>query len=320
MSASSDTLGRAVGTGVQAPRRVVLVRPHHFTPNPLTARDNSFQSLLREDADTVAARARDEVTGLASSLRGVGVEVAVFDDLTTQTPDSVFPNNWFSTHPDGTLALFPMYAANRRAERRADIVEALQRDFVVHRVVDYSDAEQSGQFLEGTGAMVLDHEARLAYACRSNRLSPELFIRFCGDHGYEPVLFDAVDTLGVPVYHTNVLMTVGTHVALVGAEMIPDPAQRSLVLQRLREAGKEVVELTVEQVHHFAGNCIELTGRDDERILVMSTTAAGSLREDQRTVIERSVRVLAVAAETIESAGGSVRCMIAGNHLRPRRA
>ena len=320
MSTYSDTLGPAVGAGVQAPRRVVLVRPHHFTPNPLTAGDNSFQSVLSEDARTVAARAREEVTGLAASLRAAGVEVAVFDDLTTQTPDSVFPNNWFSTLPDGTVALFPMYATNRRTERRTDIVEVLRRDFVVHRVVDYSGAEEFGQFLEGTGAMVLDHDARLAYACRSNRLSPELFVRFCGDHGYEPVLFDAVDTLGVPVYHTNVLMAVGTHVALVGAEMIPDPAQRSLVLQRLRDAGKEVVELTTEQVHHFAGNCIELTGRDDERILVMSTTAARSLREDQRTVIERSVRVLAVAAETIESAGGSVRCMIAGNHLRPWRA
>ena len=307
---------------VQAAPRVVLVRPHHFTPNPLTAADNAFQSVPAEDSGTVAERARDEVTGLAEALRSAGVEVSVFDDLTTVTPDSVFPNNWFSTHPDGTVALFPMYAANRRGERRADIIDALKRDFVVRRVIDYSSAEYDERFLEGTGAMVLDHDARLAYACRSNRLSPELFADFCTDHGYEPVLFDAVDERGVPVYHTNVLMSVGADVALIGSEMITDPAQRDLVLSRLRDSGKTVVELTAEQVHRFAGNCLELTtlasGAGQSRVLAMSTSAADSLRPDQKAVIERYCRILAVAIPTIEGAGGSVRCMIAGNHLRPR--
>lgn len=306
----------------QAPSRVVLVRPHHFTPNPMTAVDNAFQSILAEDPRVVAARAHEEVTGLASALTGAGVDVSVFDDRTTHTPDSVFPNNWFSTHPDGSVALYPMYATNRRSERRADIIEALKSECVVRRVIDYSAAEYDEQFLEGTGAMVLDHDARLAYACRSNRLSPELLADFCADHGYESVLFDAVDEQGVPVYHTNVLMSVGTQLALIGSGMVPDREQRELVLRRLRESGKTVVELTAEQVHRFAGNCIELTGRGrpvgSERVLAMSTTAADSLRPDQLAAIRRSCRVLAVPIPTIEDAGGSVRCMIAGNHQRPR--
>lgn len=307
----------------QAPARVVLVRPHHFTPNPMTAADNAFQTVPAEDPAVVAARARDEVTGLAAALTDAGVAVSVFDDRTTATPDSVFPNNWFSTHPDGTVALYPMYAANRRGERRADVIEDLKRHFVVRRVIDYSSAEYDEQFLEGTGAMVLDHDARLAYACRSFRLSPELLTDFCADHGYEPVLFDAVDEQGVPVYHTNVLMSVGTSVALIGSGMIPDPRARERVLGHLRDSGKTVVELTAEQVDRFAGNCIELTGRrrhpgDPDRVLAMSTTAADSLRPDQLAAIRRSCRVLAVPIPTIEGAGGSVRCMIAGNHLRPR--
>lgn len=308
---------------VQAPARVVLVRPRHFTPNPMTAGDNAFQSVLSEDPRVVAARAHDEVTALARGLSGAGVGVSVFDDHTTHTPDSVFPNNWFSTHPDGSVALYPMYATNRRTERRADIIEDLKRTFLVRRVIDYSAAEYDEQFLEGTGAMVLDHDARLAYACRSNRLSPELLADFCADHDYEPVLFDAVDERGVPVYHTNVLMSVGTRLALIGSGMIADREQRETVLRRLHESGKTVVELTPEQVHRFAGNCIELTGRrrhlgDPDRVLAMSTTAADSLRPDQLALIRRSCRVLTASIPTIESAGGSVRCMIAGNHLRPR--
>ncbi|NYF97817.1 citrulline utilization hydrolase CtlX [Janibacter cremeus] len=308
---------------VQAPSRVVLVRPHHFTPNPMTAGDNAFQSTFDVDARVLAARAHDEVTGLARALTGAGVEVSLFDDRTTRTPDSVFPNNWFSTHPDGSVALYPMYATNRRRERRADIIEALKREFVVRRVIDYSAAEYDEQFLEGTGAMVLDHDARLAYACRSNRLSPELLAHFCADHDYEPVLFDAVDGRGVPIYHTNVLMSVGTRLTLIGSGLIPDPEQRASVLHRLRDSGKTVVELTSQQVHRFAGNCLEVTGRrrhlaDADRLLAMSTTAADSLRPDQLEAVRRSCRVLTVPIPTVEGAGGSVRCMIAGNHLRPR--
>lgn len=314
--------GTERGGGTQAPSRAVLVRPHHFRPNPMTAADNAFQTVIAEDPRGVAVRARTEVTGLASALEGAGVGVAVFDDRTALTPDSVFPNNWFSTHADGTVALFPMYATNRRGERRADVIEALKRDFLVRRVIDYSSAEYDERFLEGTGAMVLDHGERLAYACRSKRLSPELLADFCAEHGYEPVLFDAVDGHGTPIYHTNVLMSVGTEVALVGADMIRHEVQRRAVLGRLRASGKTVVELTPDQVRRFAGNCIELTGGRPAdgrtQVLAMSTTAADSLRADQLSVIEQSCHVLPVPIPTIEGAGGSVRCMIAGNHLSPR--
>ena len=303
----------------QAPAHVVLVRPHHFRPNAQTAADNAFQRrLVASDADT-ARRAREEVEGLAAALERAGVTVSVFEDEGTSTPDSVFPNNWLSTHADGTLALYPMYAANRRAERRDDIVQHLRAHFTVNRVADWSAAEREGRFLEGTGAMVLDHIARIAYACRSRRLDDDLFAEVCAELGYEPVLFDATDVRGVPVYHTNVLMSVGTEVALVGTGMIRDPAQQVLVLDRLRASGREVVELSESQVQGFLGNCLEVTGHagtaDEEQLLVMSTRAAGRLSPAQRDRIELSCRILSVPVPTIEAAGGSVRCMIAGIHL-----
>ncbi|ATG52875.1 amidinotransferase [Brachybacterium vulturis] len=302
----------------QAPAHVVLVRPHHFRPNPLTAADNAFQHLLDAPAEEIAQRAAAEVTGLAEVLDAAGVGVTVVDDEGTATPDSVFPNNWLSTHADGTLALYPMYAVNRRTERRGDLVEHLREHFAVHRVLDYSGAEQEGRFLEGTGAMVLDHVARIAYACRSRRADPDLFRAACADLGYEPVLFDASDAAGVPVYHTNVLMSVGTEVALVGAEMIRDAGLRGQVLDSLRGSGREVVELAEDQVHGFLGNCLEVQGREG-RLLVMSARAAGQLTPGQRRRIERSCRILAAPVPTIEAAGGSVRCMLAGIHLPPRQ-
>lgn len=303
----------------QAPAHVVLVRPHHFHPNAQTEADNAFQRRLVAPDAEVARRAGLEVGGLARALERAGVPVSLFDDEGTSTPDSVFPNNWLSTHADGTLALYPMYAANRRAERRDDVVQHLRDRFAVRRVADYSAAEREGRFLEGTGAMVLDHLTRVAYACRSRRLDGGLFGEVCADLGYDPVLFDATDARGVPVYHTNVLMSVGTEVALVGSELIRDDAQRAMVLDRLRASGREVVELSESQVQGFLGNCLEVTAHagtaDEERLLVMSTRAAGRLSPVQRDRIERSCRILAVPVPTIEAAGGSVRCMIAGIHL-----
>lgn len=303
----------------QAPGHVVLVRPHHFRPNPQTTGDNAFQHEIAAPEATIAARARAEVDGLATRLEEVGVGVSVVDDEGTATPDSVFPNNWLSTHGDGTLALYPMYAANRRAERREDVLDRLRERFVVNRVLDYSGAEQEGRFLEGTGAMVLDHVGRVAYACRSRRLDPELFATACTDLGCEPVLFEASDADGVPVYHTNVLMSVGTELALVGSEMIRDTGERTRVLDSLRAGGRDVVELSEDQVHGFAGNCLELRG-GDQRLLAMSERAAAQLTPAQRRRIERSCRILTAPVPTIEAAGGSVRCMLAGIHLPQRQA
>ncbi|MDN6400118.1 MAG: arginine deiminase-related protein [Brachybacterium sp.] len=302
----------------QAPSHVVLVRPRHFRPNPQTAGDNAFQHRLDSAPAEVAARAREEVDGLIGVLRCAGVGVTVFDDEGTATPDSVFPNNWLSTHADGTLVLYPMYAANRRAERRADMVAHLREHYAVERVVDCSGAEREGRFLEGTGAMVLDHVTGIAYACRSRRLDPSLFETVCADLGYASVLFEASDADGVPVYHTNVLMSVGTELALVGAEMIRDADQRTRVLESLRRSGREVLELTEPQVHGFLGNCLEVLG--EERLLVMSAQAAAQLTPAQRRRIERSCRILTAPVPTIEAAGGSVRCMLAGVHLPQRQA
>lgn len=303
----------------QAPSHVVLVRPHHFRPNPQTAADNAFQHRLATAPAEVAARAQEEVDGLAAVLGDAGVGVSVFDDESTAIPDSVFPNNWLSTHADGTLALYPMYAPNRRAERRTDVLAHLREHFAVRRVLDYSSAEQTGRFLEGTGAMVLDHVCGIAYACRSRRLDPQLFRAVCADLGLAPVLFEAADADGVPVYHTNVLMSVGTEVALVGASMLRDDLERARVLGSLRESGRDVVELSEAQVQGFLGNCLELLG-GGERVLVMSERAAAQLGPAQRRTIERSCRILAVPVPTIEAAGGSVRCMIAGIHLPLRRS
>lgn len=283
----------------------------------MTETDNRFQSRPATDTVPVAQRAFDEVTEVARALREIGVGVTVFEDPTIETPDSVFPNNWFTTHHDGTVVVFPMHAPNRRAERRQDILDHLRASGRVCRVIDYSASEADDRYLEGTGAMVLDHLERVAYVCRSQRASPEVLDRFCADLGYRPVIFDATDRDGVPVYHTNVLMSVGTHVAVVGTEMIRDPHERRWVVESLEASGRRVVELTEEQIHRFAGNCMEVSGAEGPA-LIMSATAQSSLTDAQVSALAEVVAVTSVDVSTIESAGGSIRCMIAGNHLRSR--
>lgn len=194
---------------IQAPAAVVMVRPHRFTPNPETAADNAFQQAATEAAARTAQAAYDEVTAAAERLEAEGVRVHLFDDTGERdTPDSVFPNNWFSTHPGGHVALYPMYSPSRRRERRADVIEMLKASYRVQDVIDYTGLEPDGLFLEGTGAMVFDHMARIAYVARSNRADPVLLERFCTHFNFEPMVFDTADEAGRPVYHTNVLMTV----------------------------------------------------------------------------------------------------------------
>lgn len=304
-----------LATAAQSASRVVMIRPHRFSPNRMTTADNAFQSAVDHQlpAQQIADAAHREVTGLAQQLESAGVGVDLFEDHSTSTPDSVFPNNWFTTHSDGRLVLYPMYAQNRRGERRADIVEHLKRHYRVWEVRDYSPAEEIGGYLEGTGAMVLDHLQRRAYACYSNRLTPTLFFRWCREFGYEPVLFHAADSSGTPVYHTNVLLSVGTSVALVGAELIAEH-HRQDVLDQLRAGGREVIELTEDQIRKFAGNTLELAGSSGP-VMAMSTTSLASLRSEQRGTLQRHCEILAAEVPTIESAGGSVRCMLAGIHL-----
>ena len=311
----------------QAPSAVILIRATSFVPNKETAADNAFQAdaPAGQSDEATSAMALAEMDALAAALREAGVRVHVFDDDDHTRPDSVFPNNWLSTHAGGTVAVYPMYASNRRHERRTDVLEMLKSEYRVQAIVDYSGLEPDGIFLEGTGAMVLDHISRVAYTARSHRADAAVLERFCTDFTYEPMAFDAVDAHGVPVYHTNVIACVGTHVAMIALEMIPDEVRRAQVRERLAVTGRTIIELTEEQIREFAGNAVELCGRTPEGrrryLMTMSARAKSSLRPEQVAAIEESCEILAVDIPTIELAGGSVRCMIAGVHLdhRPER-
>lgn len=304
---------------IQAPAAVVMIRPHHFHPNPETAADNAFQCTdITASAQEIAALARDEVTAAAAALEAAGVRVHVFDDFGEhETPDSVFPNNWFSTHAGGHVAIYPMYSPNRRRERRIDVIDMLKAEYRVQDVIDYSGLEVDDLFLEGTGAMVLDHLDRVAYTARSNRANAVALERFCTHFNFEPMAFDSADSAGCAIYHTNVLMCIGTEFALIGLGMITDPVRRSEIRARLQATGREVIDLSEQQINEFAGNAIELS-TDSGRVLALSAHAAASLRPEQRQVIERSARILPLSVPTIEMAGGSVRCMLAGIHLTRR--
>ena len=308
---------------IQAPPAVVMIRPHRFLPNPETAADNAFQRSAPESGEAVAhsmvAAAYDEVTEAARALSAAGVCVHLFDDHGEhETPDSVFPNNWFSTHPGGHVALYPMHNVNRRRERRADVIEMLKAEYRVQDVIDYSGLEYDGVYLEGTGAMVLDHIARIAYTARSRRADPIALERFCTHFNFEPVCFDTADADGRPVYHTNVMMSVATEFALVGSDLIIDPGRRDEIHRRLTETGRTVIALENAQIASFAGNGLELTGRDG-RVFALSRQAFECLTQRQRRLIERSAQLLALDVPIIEMAGGSVRCMLAGVHLARRK-
>ncbi|KPW21630.1 Amidinotransferase family protein [Pseudomonas syringae pv. aceris] len=304
---------------IQAPAAVVMVRPHAFTPNPETAADNTFQaSSSGIAAQALAKVAHDEVSRAADRLEAQGVRVHLFDDFGEKnTPDSVFPNNWFSTHPGGHIAIYSMYSPSRRRERRTDIIEMLKKEYRVQEVIDYSGLEQDDLFLEGTGAMVFDHLSRVAYTARSNRANPIALERFSTHFNFEPMVFDTADENGIAIYHTNVLMCVATEFALVGFDTLTSKARAEEVRVRLMESGRDVIDLTNQQISQFAGNAIELSGHDS-RILALSRRAFDSLLPEQRRRIEQSARLVPLNVPTIEMAGGSVRCMIAGIHLSPR--
>ena len=303
---------------LQAPGAVIMIRPHNFQPNAETARDNGFQTQASyADLSTLAQRAHDEASTAVEVLRAAGVEVHLFEDTQADRPDSVFPNNWFSTHPGGHVAVYPMYSKNRRTERRQDVLELLKQRYRVQDVIDYSGLEQDNLFLEGTGAMVLDHVERVAYAARSKRTSEVMLERFCTHFNYEPVVFDAHDAKGTPIYHTNVLMCIGTDIALIGLDTIAGAGRRAEVCDRLASGGRDVITLTQAQIAEFAGNAIELQGKNG-RLLAMSSRALSALDAGQRARIEAHVPLLALNIPTIEMAGGSVRCTLAGIHLSPR--
>lgn len=307
---------RPAAYSAQAPEAVVMVRPHRFTVNTETAADNRFQ-LADGGGGDLAAAAYAEITRAAATLEGHGVTVHLFEDDGGDTPDSVFPNNWFSTHAGGHVALYPMKAPSRRRERRQDILEMLKSRYRVQDVIDYSGLEADGLFLEGTGAMVLDHVGRVAYAARSDRTDPIALERFATHFNFEPMAFDARDEDGAPIYHTNVLMCVATGFAMIGLDMIADRRRRAEIAGRLERSGRQVVALTNRQIRAFAGNAMELQARGG-RILALSTTALAALEREQIETIAATATPVPLDIPTIEKAGGSVRCTLAGIHLTPR--
>ncbi|MGE5214211.1 MAG: citrulline utilization hydrolase CtlX [Nitrospirota bacterium] len=305
---------------MQSTNSVLMIRPSRFYPNPETAADNAFQRNIDGDSDALTLMARKEFDAAVQTLRAVGVNVHVFEDTTEpEKPDAVFPNNWISTHHDGRIALFPMYSALRRRERRHDIVEELRKQYLITEVIDYSAFEDQGRCLEGTGSLVLDHLNKLAYISLSNRSSPTVIERFAEDFSYEPVTFTSIGSDGQPIYHTNVMMCIGTGFAMAGLEMIPDNTERQKVRTRLEKTGKEIVELSADQIANFAGNAIELHDKRGQKLLVLSMRADRALAEHQRVTLSRYARLVPLELPTIELAGGSARCMIATIHLQPRR-
>jgi hypothetical protein len=303
----------------QSTNSVLMVRPRQFYPNPETAADNAFQARLDCAVDALSTVARKEFDAAVQKLRAAGVKVHVFEDTAEpEKPDAVFPNNWISTHHDGRIALFPMYSALRRRERRQDIVGELRKDYRVNEVIDYSAFEEQGCCLEGTGSLVLDHLNKIAYVSLSNRSNPKVIRRFASDFNYESVTFTSIGSDGQPIYHTNVMMCIGTAFALVGLETIRNKAERQQVRARLERSAKDIVELSLDQIANFAGNAIELHNGHGEKLLVLSKRAIQVLTEEQRTRLTRYVRLVPLELPTIELGGGSARCMIATIHLPPR--
>jgi hypothetical protein len=304
----------------QSTDSVLMIRPGRFYPNPETAADNAFQRSADRGPEALTLMARTEFDAAVGTLQEAGVKVHVFEDtIKPEKPDAVFPNNWISMHHDGRIALFPMYSPLRRRERREDIINELRRHYYVTQIIDYSFFEREGFCLEGTGSLVLDHLNNIAYVSLSNRSHLNVIHRFAGDFGYQPVTFTSTDSNRQPIYHTNVMMCIGTAFALVGLELISNEAEQQRVRNRLETSGKEIVELSSDQIANFAGNAIELHNTDGEKLLVLSTRAASALTRDQRQRLSRYARIVPVELPTIELGGGSARCMIATIHLPPRR-
>jgi hypothetical protein len=295
-----------------------MIRPVAFRMNEQTAVNNYYQKVLDNLLPaTVNAKAQEEFDAFVNKLRAVGVNIIVVDDtVSPDTPDSIFPNNWISFHETGDVVLYPMFAENRRAERREDILDILEdHGFVINEIMDYTSAEEDGFYLEGTGSIVLDRENGKAYCALSPRADEELFIEFCEDFEYSPVIFEAFQTVNGErklIYHTNVMMCIGDTFALICADCIDDKKERKMVLDSLKGDGKEIILITEAQVNNFAGNMLEVLGADDRRYLVMSNSAYQSLTKKQIAQLEEHLTILSSSLDTIEACGGgSARCMMA---------
>jgi len=297
---------------------ILMVEPVDFRFNEETAVNNYFQNETDESSETVQQKALNEFQAMVSKLREHGVNViTIKDTLKPHTPDSIFPNNWISFHENATIALYPMFAQNRRAERREDEVLDLlgKKGFDTEEVMDYTSAEEDEIYLEGTGSIILDRVNKIAYAAVSPRTDEELFLEFCEDFEYTPVIFEANQTVNgerMQIYHTNVMMCVADEYAVICLDTIDDKSEKKNVVAHLKESGKEIIAITEEQMHQFAGNMLQVGGLGNSKYLVMSQTAYNSLTKEQIETIEKFNPIISVDINTIETlGGGSARCMMA---------
>lgn len=304
--------------GLQTTNSILMIRPVAFRMNEQTAINNYYQKVIDGLLPaTVNARAQQEFDTFVEKLCAVGVNVIVVDDtLNPDTPDSVFPNNWISFHESGDVILYPMFAENRRLERREDIVDTLEEQgFLVTEYMDYTAAEEDNIFLEGTGSLLLDRTNKKAYCALSPRADEELFIEFCEDFDYAPIIFEAWQTVNGErklIYHTNVMMCLGETFAVICADAIDDKKERKMVLDNLKADGKEIILITEAQVSNFAGNMLEVSGANDKRYLIMSKAAHESLTAKQIAALQKHAEILSSSLDTIEACGGgSARCMMA---------
>lgn len=304
---------------MQAPHTVFMVRPASFGFNEETAASNAFQN-----QEPISAAQQQEALAefdrMVDLMRAHEIRVHVIQDTPEpRKPDAQFPNNWISTHHDGRIILYPMLAPNRRTERRADVVDWMKQEFVVQEVTDISAHEKTNQFLEGTGSIVFDYVNKIAYACRSPRTDDALFKKLCTQLGMKPILFDAVDDAGLPIYHTNVVMCVGTKFAVVCLDAIRNEEDQETVLQTFADTGHKVVAISMEQMKKFAGNMLEVQTQHGESVVLVSDQAFHALLPGQIDAITRFAEMIPIPVYTIEKfGGGSVRCMVAGIFL-PRK-
>lgn len=301
----------------QITNTLLMIRPVAFRMNEQTAVNNYFQEDLELKNVEINAKAQKEFDDFVAKLRSVGVHVIVEnDDLLLDTPDSIFPNNWVSFHENGVVALYPMFAENRRRERREEIMDRLEEEgFVIDGFMDYTSAEEENLFLEGTGSILMDRVNKIAYCALSPRADEELFIEFCEDFEYDPVVFNAYQTVEgerLPIYHTNVMMCLAEEFCVICLDTIDDQGERKAVIKKLRETGKEIIEITEKQMYQFAGNMLQVLGDNQHKYLVMSAAAYNSLTPQQIIAIEKHCPIISSDLETIETCGGgSARCMMA---------
>lgn len=296
---------------MQHSSHLLMIRPVRFDFNSQTAVNNSFQTSTTDGEKQ--DRALTEFNRFIAVLEGHGIDVTVVEDTAEpHTPDSVFPNNWVSFHADGRIILYPMFAENRRLERKQHVLDAIQRKFQIRETLDLTYFEKEACFLEGTGSMVLDRDNRLAYACLSPRTMEKPLAVFCARTGYRSISFTAVDVTGAPIYHTNVMMCVADDYVIICLDCIPDETEKQALLESFRNNRKEIIPISYEQVNHFAGNMLQVHNQQQEKFLVMSSQAYSSLSGEQVAAIERYHPILHSDIRTIETnGGGSARCMMA---------